>query len=248
MFIEVILCLLTPPGVAFLLSRSTDHSGSEVSRTLVWWYIWVNCWERERAFGWGWMCFANSRCRFGVWAHNKIEHTSNQLKSSILLFLVVGPGRQRQWLVLPPGIWWELSWCCWSLILVQKGKGNKHCIPSGFYLLQTCAGPDHTAQNPEVMCVSPALFKGISIPGVLHQLCFLHSFYLFFQSVSEPWGGEIWSRLGLNIPRSLNQCISPGCESLYLSLSAAKGGFSDDGWARCWSVSTVECYDGSFYC
>lgn len=74
------------------LSRSTDQSGSEVKRTLVWWYIWVNCWER--AFGWGWMCFANSMCLFGVWAHNKIEHTSNQLKNRILLCSVWDRGDQ----------------------------------------------------------------------------------------------------------------------------------------------------------
>ena len=50
------------------------------------------------------------------------------------------------------------------------------------------------------------------------------------------------SHLGLSVLRYLTLCIMSGCGSLYLFPSAAGGSFSEDDWARHWSMSIAECH------
>lgn len=48
--------------------------------------------------------------------------------------------------------------------------------------------------------------------------------------------------LGLRVPRSLTLFIMSACRSLCLFSSAIEGNFSDDGWARQWSMRIEECH------
>lgn len=58
-----------------------------------------------------------------------------------------------------------------------------------------------------------------------------------------PWGevsdGDTSFRA---LSRSLTLCIMPGCGSLHSFPSASGRSFSDDGWARNWSMSITKCY------
>jgi hypothetical protein len=69
------------------------------------------------------------------------------------------------------------------------------------------------------------------------------------QGSLSPQGSDLieTSHLGLSVPRSFTFCVTSGCGSLHLFPSAAGGSFSEDGWARHWSMSIAGCYQDSFF-
>lgn len=88
----------------------------------------------------------------------------------------------------------------------------------------------------QVLCMLPLfLWAHISFAHVnLEGLIFLVSSDPS-GSYPELWGGRdlvMASHLGLSVSRSFTFCITSGCWSLYLLLSATGRNFSADGWAR----------------
>ena len=79
--------------------------------------------------------------------------------------------------------------------------------------------------------------------GVFHPvwlLYFLHFLFLGFSG--NPRDLMKTSHLGVSVPRFLTLCMLSGCGSLYLFLPTAQESFSEDGWARHWSMGITQCH------
>ena len=126
----------------------------------------------------------------------------------------------------------------WRLLLDERWKLVSTFF-SGLrpYLAQTPVGPVHAASVPPYMLQS-CWVRGICVHLWWPPSPLTFTFCLPLHRVPETEKREIMetSHLGIIVPRSLTLGTMSVCLSLCLFPSAARGSFSDDVWARHWTM------------